>query len=82
MARNNFLMQLNSLQELKATIASVEGDQARLLGSVVSRQAQLNKEESSLNSSLATLTEQLSFRTLRAPSSGKVFIYLFLPICS
>lgn len=73
LARNNYLLQMNKLQELSASIAAVEGEQSRLLGIVISRQDQNNKQELSLQASLSSLQEQLSYRTLTAPIAGKIF---------
>ena len=66
-------MQLNALQELQAQIASVKGEQSRLLGLVVSRQDRNNKQELSLIASLDSIQEQLDYRIVRAPTSGKIF---------
>ena len=69
----NYLVQLNKLQELNASIATVEGERSRILGISASRQDAINKEQLSLNAQLVSSLEQLSYRTLTAPVSGKIF---------
>ena len=73
LARNSYLVQLNKLQELKASIATVEGERSRILGISATRQDAINKEQLSLNAQLVSSLEQLSYRTLTAPVSGKIF---------
>ena len=73
LARNQYLNQLNQLQELEAEIASLKGETSRLLGSASSQINDVNKQLINLRSELASTRESLGYKTIRASTSGTVF---------
>ena len=72
-ARNNYLTQLNNVQELKAEIASLQGEKSKIVGTVTGQLNEINRQEITLRSQLASVREELGYRTIQAPVSGTVF---------
>ena len=73
MARNNYLNQLNQVQELTAEIASLRGEKSRLIGSAAAQLNEANRQQISLQSELVSTKEAISYRTIKAPIDGIVF---------
>ena len=72
-SRNNYLRQLNQLQELQAEIASLEGERDKIVGSSIARLAGINRQLLSLNARLDGINQELQYRTIKAPSNGVIF---------
>ncbi|WP_226423585.1 MULTISPECIES: HlyD family secretion protein [unclassified Synechococcus] len=73
LARNSYLQQLNTLQELKSSILTLQEEKSRILGSASSRLNDLNKQLINLNSELVRFQELLRNQTVFSPTNGTVF---------
>lgn len=73
LARNNYLSQLNQIQELTAEIATLRGEQSRVIGSATSQLNDVNRQQINLQSELVGIKEAIGNRTIQAPISGIVF---------
>ena len=73
MARNQYLMQLNQVQETRAQVSNLEEERSRVIGAVASRLNQIDRQMIQIGAELVGLQETMSYRTVRAPIEGKVF---------
>ncbi len=73
MARNQYLLELNRVQEIKADVATLEEEQTRKLGEAATQLDAINKQTIQLKAQLVALKEDLAYRTVRAPINGRVF---------
>ena len=73
MSRNQYLLQLNQIQETRSQVSSLEEERSRVVGQIASQLNQINRQMISIRSELVGLEETISYRTVRAPISGKVF---------
>ena len=73
MARNQYLVQLNQVQETRAEVATLEEERSRVIGQIASQLNQINRQLIQIRAELVGLEETISYRTVRAPISGKVF---------
>jgi len=73
LARNNYLSQLNQIQELNAEIATLRGEQSRVIGTATSQLNDVNRQQINLQSELVGIKEAIGNRTIQAPISGVVF---------
>ena len=73
MARNAYLSQLNSLQELTAEIASLKGERSRIIGATTAQLNGINRQQINLRSQLLSVNEQIANRSVSAPIAGTVF---------
>lgn len=72
-SRNNYLTQLNEVQEMAADVASLREEKSRVVGEAAAQLNQINQQMINLRSDLVGLREAISYRTIRAPISGTVF---------
>lgn len=72
-ARNQYLTQLNQVQETRAEVATLEEERNRVVGQAAAQLNEINRQMISLRSELVGLKETLSYRTIKAPISGRVF---------
>ena len=73
MARNQYLLQLNRVQESAAEVATLEEERARVIGQIASQLNQIDRQLIRIRAELVGLKETISYRTVRAPINGKVF---------
>ena len=73
MARNQYLLQLNQVQETRADVATLEEERSRVIGQIASQLTQVDRQIIRIRAELVGLDESISYRTVRAPISGKVF---------
>ena len=73
MARNQYLTQLNQVQERRAEVATLEEERSRIIGGVAAQLNQIDRQMISIRAELVGLKETISYRTVRAPIDGKVF---------
>ena len=73
MARNQYLLQLNQVQETRAQVSNLEEERSRVIGAVASRLNQIDRQMIQIGAELVGLQETMSYRTVRAPIEGKVF---------
>ena len=73
MARNQYLTEANKIQEINAELASLEAEQSRKLGEAATQLDTLNKQALQMNAQLESLKENIAYRTVLAPISGRVF---------
>ena len=73
MARIQYLTQLNQVQETRAEVATLEEERSRLVGAVAAQLNQIDRRMIQIRAELVGLKETISYRTVRAPVSGKVF---------
>ena len=72
-SRIQYLRQSNTVQEKKAELVALREDRSSVLGAVAGRINSINRDLENLQSELARLSEDLSFRVIKAPIDGKVF---------
>lgn len=73
MSRNGYLQQLNSIQELKADIATLSSERSRIIGVATSQLNNLNRQALNLRSELDSVNELIGYKTIHAPASGRIF---------
>ena len=73
MARNAYLTQLNEVQELRAEISSLKEEKFRVVGSASTQLNEINRQTINLDSELVGLKEAISYRTIHAPITGRIF---------
>lgn len=73
MARNQYLQQLNQIQETRSDVANLREEKARVIGQAAAQLNELNRESLSLRAELVGLKETISYRTVHAPADGTVF---------
>jgi HlyD family secretion protein len=72
-ARNQYLTQLNQVQETRAEVVTLEEERNRVIGQAASQLNEINRQTISLRSELVGLKETISYRTIKAPIAGRVF---------
>lgn len=72
-ARNQYLTQLNQVQESRTEVTILEEERVRQIGGAASQLNEINRQAINLRSELIGLRETLSYRTIKAPISGRVF---------
>ena len=73
MSRNQYLSQLNQVQETRAQVATLEEERSRLIGGVAGQLNQIDRRMIQIRAELVGLKETISYRTVRAPIDGKIF---------
>ena len=73
MARNQFFAQRNRVQEVKAEVATLEEERSKVIGQLAAQLNQIDRQMIQIKAELVGLQETISYRTIRAPISGKVF---------
>lgn len=73
LARNRYLDQLNSLQELRAEVATLYGERDRIVGIMSGRLNNINRQKITLKSQIVANLEAISYTTIKAPVSGTIF---------
>ncbi|TCD58397.1 hemolysin activation protein [Synechococcus sp. BS55D] len=73
MARNQYLTQLNQVQETRAEVSTLEEERSRVIGGVAAQLNQIDRQMIQIRAELVGLKETISYRTVRAPIDGRVF---------
>ena len=73
MSRTQYLSQLNQVQEMRATLATLKEESSRVIGAVAGQLNQINRQIIRIRAELVGLKETISYRTVRAPIDGRVF---------
>ena len=73
MSRNQYLLQLNQVQETRAEVSTLEEERSRVIGQIASQLNQTDRRMIQIRAELVALQETISYRTVRAPIKGKVF---------
>ena len=73
MPRNQYLLQLNQVQETRSEVFSLEEEREKAIGQAAGQLNEINRQLLNLRADLAATREALSYRTVRAPIAGKVF---------
>ena len=73
MARNQYLGQLNEVQQNRAEVISLEEERERVVGQAAGQLNDINRQLLNLKADLVATREALSYRTVVAPIDGKVF---------
>ena len=73
MSRNQYLLHLNQVQEMRAEVDTLEEERSRVVGQIASQLNQINRQMIQIRAELVNLEETISYRTVRAPITGKVF---------
>ena len=73
MSRNQYLLQLNQIQETNAEVSTLEEERSRVIGQIASQLNQIDRRMIQIKAELVALQETISYRTVRAPINGKVF---------
>ena len=69
MSRNQYLLQLNQVQETRAEVATLEEERSRVIGQIASQLNQIDRQMIQIRAELVGLKETISYRTVRAPVS-------------
>ena len=80
MARNDYLSQLNRVQENKAEVLTLREERTRVMGQAAAQLTQVDRKLLSLNAELVQLRETIDYRTVRAPIEGRVFDIQISPV--
>ncbi len=73
MSRNQYLSQLNQVQESRADVATLKEELVRIIGLAAGQLNTINRQMLSLRAELVATKENLAYRTIKAPIEGKVF---------
>lgn len=73
MARNQYLTQLNQVQETRSEVITLQEERTRAIGQAAAQLNELNRQAIGLRSELVGLKETISYRTIKAPIGGRVF---------
>ena len=73
MGRNQYLGQLNQIQETQADISALQEERTRVIGQAASQLNQVDRQLLSIKSQLVELQQTIEYRTVRAPIAGRVF---------
>ena len=73
MGRNQYLGQLNQIQEIQADISALQEERTRVIGQAASQLNQVDRQLLSIKSQLVELQQTIEYRTVRAPIAGRVF---------
>jgi len=73
MARNQYLTQLNQLQESRAEVLNLQEERTRLISQVAAQLNDINRQTINLRAELVGLKETISYRTIKAPIAGRIF---------
>ena len=73
MSRNQYLIQLNQVQETRVEVTTLEEERSRVVGQIASQLNQIDRQMIRIRAELVGLKETISYRTVRAPVNGKVF---------
>jgi HlyD family secretion protein len=73
MSRNQYLTQLNSLQEAKAEVLTLHEERTKVLAEAAAQLNDLNRQAINLQAELVGLRETISYRTVKAPIDGQIF---------
>ncbi|MDA7623143.1 HlyD family efflux transporter periplasmic adaptor subunit, partial [bacterium] len=73
MARNQYLSQLNQVQETRSQVASLDEERTRVIGQAASQLNQVDRQLLTLNAELVGIVENIDYRTVKAPIDGRVF---------
>ena len=73
MARNQFFVQRNRVQEAKAEVATLEEERSKVIGQLAAQLNQIDRQMIQIKAEIVGLRETIRYRTVRAPISGKVF---------
>ena len=73
MARNQYFMQRNRIQEVKSEVSTLEEERSKVIGQLAAQLNQIDRQMIQIKAELVGLRETISYRTIRAPISGKVF---------
>ena len=73
MSRNQYLLQLNQIQETRAQVATLDEERSRVLGQIAAQLNQINRQMIQIKAQLIDLDEKISYHTVRASINGKVF---------
>ena len=73
MARNQYLTQLNQVQETQADVNSLSEERSRVVGQAAAQLNDINQRIINTKAQLVGLKETLSYRTIKSPIQGQVF---------
>ena len=73
MGRNQYLGELNQVQEIQAELASLNEERTRVIGQAATQLNQVDRQLLSLRSELVQLGQTIEYRTIKAPIDGQVF---------
>ncbi|WP_244275815.1 HlyD family secretion protein [Synechococcus sp. N26] len=73
MGRNQYLGAVNQIQEIEADVSALKEERTRVIGQAASQLNQVDRQLLSIKSQLVDLEQTIDYRTVRAPTSGRVF---------
>ena len=73
MARNQYLEELNRVQEIQSSVANLEEERSRKLGEAATQLDALNKRMIEMRAQRESIKETIAYRTVKAPIEGRVF---------
>ena len=73
MSRNQYLEELNRVQEIRSNVANLEEERSRKLGEAATQLDGLNKRIIDMRAQGESIKETIAYRTVKAPIDGRVF---------
>ena len=73
MGRNQYLNELNQVQEIQAELAALGEERTRVIGQAATQLNQVDRQLLSLRAELVQLSQTIEYRTIKAPVGGRVF---------
>jgi len=73
MSRNQYLEQVNQIQEMRAGVSTLKEERSKLIGQAAAQLNQINRQLLTIRAEQVSLNEQISYHTVQAPVAGQVF---------
>ena len=73
MSRNQYLEELNRVQEIRSNVANLKEERSRKLGEAATQLDGLNKRMIDMRAQRESIKETIAYRTVKAPIAGRVF---------
>ena len=73
MGRNQYLSEMNQVQEINADVASLQEERTRVIGQTASQLNRVDRQLLNIKSELVQLGQTIEYRTVKAPISGRIF---------
>ena len=73
MGRNQYLAELNQIQEIEADLSSLLEERTRVIGLAASQLNQVDRQLLTIKAELVQIGQTIDYQTVKAPIAGKVF---------
>lgn len=72
-ARNQYLSKLNEVQQAQSSVLALTEERSKILGEAARQLNNLDRQLVNINSELIQLSENIEYRTVNAPTEGRIF---------